>query len=126
MMRDWHPDVMHPDPGTPAGMRAMLTARYRHLNLAFTVPAQPGAGLHAATWDGAQVEADTEQELIRLVLEELMDCGAETHDWVTVSQAPDPLSPANTLLTQQLRCAYCDPRQRVITLTSPPEQASPD
>jgi len=123
MMRDWHPEVMHPDPSTPAGQRAMLTARYRHAALTFTTPPQPGAGPHTATWHGAQAEAATEDELMRLVLEQLQDCGAEAHDWHTVSEAPDPLSPGNLLRTQRLQCAYCDPRERVITV--PAEQAAP-
>jgi hypothetical protein len=116
MMRDWHAEVMHPDLSTPDGQRAMLTARYRHAALTFTAPPQSESGLFEASWDGAQVEADSEDELLRLVLEELQDCGTEAHDWVAVSQAPDPLNTGITLLTQRLQCVYCDSRVRVITV----------
>jgi hypothetical protein len=69
-----------------------------------------------------QAEADTEDELIRVLLEELKDCGAGAHDWITVKDTPDPGNRENVLRTQRLQCAFCDPRERVITITSPPEQ----
>jgi hypothetical protein len=116
MMLDWHPEVMHPDLSTPAGQRAMLTARYRHAALTFTGPPQSQSGLFEASWDGAQVEASSEEDLLALLLEELQDCGTEAHDWVTLSEAPDPLSPGIVLRTQRLQCIYCDPRERVITV----------
>jgi hypothetical protein len=122
MMLDWHADVMHPDLSTPDGTRAMLTARYQHAALTFTAPPQSESGLFEARWNGGQVEPDTEEELFRTLLEELQDCGSQRHDWITVSQAPDPLSPGALLRTQRLHCAYCDTRERVITVPAP----SPD
>jgi len=116
MMRDWHSDVMHPDPSTPAGMRTMLEARYRHIALTFTDPALSESGLFEASWTGGRVEADSEEELFRTLLEELQDCGSQRHDWMTVTDEPDPLSQDNTLRTQRLECVYCDARERVITV----------
>lgn len=47
------------------------------------------------------------------------NCGSERHDWVTVSDKPDPNNPDNILRTQRLECVYCDSRERVITVSSP-------
>jgi len=120
MLRDWYDDVMHPDLSKPDGTRAMLTARYQHVALTFTEPPLSGSGLFEAKWNGGQVEADTEEELFRTLLEELQDCGSQRHDWATVTDKPDPADPAKTLRTQRLECAYCDPRVRVITVPAQP------
>ena len=123
MMRDWWPDVMYADPSTPAGLRIMLQARYQHLVLKFTVPPVSESGMFEASWTGGKAEADTEEELLRIILEELQDCGTRKHDWVTRTEKRDPGNPDNILRTQRLECVYCDPRERVITISSPsPEE----
>jgi hypothetical protein len=118
-MTDWQPDVMFADPGTPAGLRTMLQARYQHLVLKFLTPPVTGSCMYEATWAGGKAEAGTEEELLRIVCEELQDCGTARHDWVTVSETRDPSNEDNTLRTQRLECAHCDPRERVITVSSP-------
>jgi hypothetical protein len=117
MLKDWHPDVLHADPSTPAGLRMVLQARYQHLVLKFTVP--PVEEQYKATWIGGKVTADSEDELLRKVLEELQDCGGSEHDWVTRSETRDPNNEDRILRTQGLECVYCDPRHRVITVYSP-------
>ena len=119
LMSDWQPDVMFADPGTPAGMRVMLQARYQHLVLKFTVPIVSDSGLYEASWIGGSAESETEEELLRIVCEELQDCGTARHDWKTVSEVRDPSNEDNILRTQRLECAYCDTRDRVITVSSP-------
>lgn len=116
MMRDWHPDVMYPDLSTPDGMRMMLAARYRHLSLKFNVPSV--SEKFEASWRGGSATADSEEELLDKVLEELQDCGSERHDWVAINDKPDPNNPANVLRTQRLDCIYCDSRERVITVSN--------
>ena len=118
-MRDWWPEVMYADPSTPAGLRILLQARYRHLVLKFTVPPVSESGTFEASWTSGNAEADSEEELLRIVLEELQDCGNRKHDWVTRSEVRDPGNPDNILRTQRLECVYCDPRERVITISSP-------
>ena len=115
MMRDWQADVMYPDLSTAAGMRVMLTARYRHIELTFNAPS--AAEKFTASWNGGSAFADTEDELLDKVLEELQDCGSESHDWVTTGEKPDPHNTDNILRTQRLECSYCDSRVRVITVT---------
>jgi hypothetical protein len=117
MMRDWQPDVMYPDESTPAGLRITLAARYRHLALKFNVPSV--SEKFEASWNGGGAVADSEDELLDKVLEELQDCGTERHDWVTVSDISDPNNPDNILQTQRLECIYCDSRERVITISAP-------
>jgi hypothetical protein len=120
MMRDWHADVMYPDTSTAAGTRTLLAARHRHIALTFTSPARSESRLFEASWAGGQAEADSEEELFRTLLEELQDCGSETHDWAAVNDKPDPGNPDNILRTQRLECAHCGPRQRVITVPARP------
>ena len=119
MLRDWNPDVMFPDPSTPAGLRIMLQARYQHLVLKFAVPLVSGTGLFEASWIGGQAEAKSEEELLRVVLEELQDCGDKRHDWIAKSETRDPVNPDNILRTERLECVYCDSRERVITVFQP-------
>lgn len=119
LMTDWQPDVMFADPSTPAGLRITLQARYQHLALTFLAPPVTGSGMHEATWTGGNAEAGTEEDLLRILCEQLQDCGTARHDWVTVSEIPDPSNEDSTLRTQRLECAYCDPRERVITVSSP-------
>jgi hypothetical protein len=115
LMTDWQPDVMFADPGTPAGLKIVLQARYQHLVLRFVAPPATHSGLYKASWTGGRAEAGTEDELLAKVLEELQDCGSERHDWLTLSDKPDPNNPDNVLRTQRLECVYCDSRERVIT-----------
>jgi hypothetical protein len=114
MMRDWQPDLMYPDPSTPAGLRIMLAARYRHFALTFNAPSV--SEKFEASWNGGSAVADSEGELLDKVLEELQDCGSQRHDWVAVSEKPDPNNDDNVLRTQRLDCIYCDSRERVITV----------
>lgn len=125
LMSDWQPDVMFADPGTPAGMRVLLQARYQHLVLKFTVPIVSDSGRYEASWIGGQAESGTEEELLRIVCEELQDCGTARHDWMTVSEVRDPNNEDNILRTQRLECAYCDTRERVITVSSPQDLPVP-
>jgi hypothetical protein len=39
--------------------------------------------------------------------------------WQTVGEKRDPINSDNVLLTQRLKCAYCDERERVITVYHP-------
>lgn len=118
LMTDWQPEVMFADPGTPAGLRIMLQARYRHLALKFTAPIVSGCGLYEAS-SGGKAESGTEKDLLRIVCEQLRDCGTARHDWETVSEVRDPNNEDNILRTQRLECACCDTRERVITVCSP-------
>jgi hypothetical protein len=125
MMRDWQPDVIYADPSTPAGLRIIIQARYQHLVLKFTVP--PLSGRYEASWTGGSVVADSEDELLSKLLEELRDCGTKKHDWVTKSEIRDPGNPDNVLRTERLECIYCDSRERVITISSPlPQETAAD
>jgi hypothetical protein len=119
VMTDWQPDVIFADPSTPAGLRLILQARYQHLILKFTVPITSAPGLHEASWIGGKAESDTGEDLLRIVCEELRDCDTERHDWKTKSEIRDPNNEHNILRTQRLECAYCDTRERVITVPSP-------
>ena len=114
MMQDWQPDVLYADPSTPAGLRTMLQARYQHLILKFTTP--PVSDKYEASWTSGKVVADSEDELLSKLLEELQDCGSKKHDWVTRNEIRDPSNPDNILRTQRLECIYCDSRERVITI----------
>jgi hypothetical protein len=118
MLRDWWVDVISPDLSKAAGLRIMLWARYQHLGLKFTSP--PESERFEASWNGGSAASDDEHELISTVLMELQDCGSSRHDWITTGEIPDPNNADNTLRTQRLACVYCDPRERVITVSSPP------
>ncbi len=113
-MRDWQPDVMYADTSTTAGLRIVLQSRYQNLVLKFTVP--PVSGRYEASWISGSVVADSEDELLSKLFEELQDCGTKKHDWVTKSEIRDPSNPDNVLQTQRLECIYCDSRERVITI----------
>jgi hypothetical protein len=123
MMRDWQPAVMYADPSTSAGLRIILQSRYRHLVLKFTTP--PVSDRYEASWTDGSFVADSEDELLSKLLEELKDCGTKKHDWVTKSEIRDPSNPGNFLRTQLLECIYCDSRERVITISNPLSQESP-
>lgn len=121
LMTDWQPEVMFADPGTPAGLRIMLQARYQHLVLKFTPPSVSDSGRYEASWIGGKAEAGTEEDLLRIVCDEVQDCGISRHDWKLVSETRDPNNEDNILRTQRLECAHCDTRERVITVFSPRE-----
>ena len=121
LMTDWQPDVMFADPTTPAGLRIILQARYQHLALKFTAPIVSDSSVYEATWINGKAESGTEEELLRIVCDELQDCGTARHDWMTVSEIRDPNNEDNILRTQRLQCVYCDTRERVITVSSPQE-----
>ena len=125
LMTDWQPDVMFADAGTPAGLRIMLQARYQHLVLKFLAPPVTDSGLYEASWTGGKAESGTEEELLRIVCEELQDCGTARHDWKTTSESRDPNNEDNILRRQRLECAYCDARERVITVSGPQDLPAP-
>lgn len=117
MLRDWSPEVMFPDPSTSAGLRTLLLTRYQHLSLKFGTPSL--SENYEASWNGGSAAACSEEELLDQVLEALQDCGTDRHDWITKSEIRDSNNPDNVLRTQRLVCTYCDPRERVITASSP-------
>jgi hypothetical protein len=114
MIRDWWVEMLYPDTSTAAGMRLMLWARYRHIELRFTT--EPDSGKFEASWDGGNVVAGSADELFARLREELRDCDSQRHDWVTVSEKPDPNNDDSILRTQRLKCISCDSRERVITV----------
>jgi hypothetical protein len=83
-------------------MRIMLWARYQHLRLKFTIP--PESEKFGASWNGGNVIADSEDDLLAKVLEELQDCGSQRHGWVTTGDMPDPSNDDRILRTQRLDC----------------------
>lgn len=122
MMRDWQPDVICPDLSTPAGLRIMLAARYQHLVLKFTVP--PVSEKFEVSWIGGSAVGDSEDELLAKVLEAMQDCGGGGHLWITESEKRDPVNRDSLLLTQRLKCIYCDERERVISVHRPHRKVS--
>ena len=124
-----------PGPSEPYALRMTLIRRYPHLNLKFPTPIASGSGKHEASWIGGNAIADTETALLGKVLEAMGDCGTAGHLWESRSEKRDPVDNDNILLTQTLACAYCDPRERVITIYrpypaaaegSPPEERETD
>jgi hypothetical protein len=79
----------------------MLQARYQHLVLKFLAPPVTGSGLYEATWTGGSADAGTEEDLLRILCKRLQDCGTARHDWITVSEIPDPNNEDSTLRTQR-------------------------
>ena len=104
----------------------MLIRRYWYLTLKFSNPYISDSGRHEASWNGGNAVADTEAELMAKVLELLEDCGDEGHLWETVSEKRDPANSENLLLTQHLKCAFCDERERVICVYHPNETPTED
>jgi hypothetical protein len=97
----------------------MLIRRYWYLTLKFSNPFISDSGRHEASWNGGDAVADTEVELMAKVLELLEDCGGEGHSWATENEKRDPANSENLLLTQRLKCAFCDDRERVICVYHP-------
>jgi hypothetical protein len=118
-MEERPPPLAPIDPDAPYALRMMLIRRYWYLTLKFSNPYISESVRHEASWNGGSVEADTEAGLMAKVLEALEDCGGEGHAWVTESEKRDPASRDNLLLTQRLKCIFCDERERVISIYHP-------
>jgi len=118
-MQESPPPLAPPDPSEPYALRITLIRRYSHLNLKFSNPLISESGKHEASWIGGDAAADTAAELLEKVLEAMGDCGGEGHLWESRSETRDPVNNDNVLLTQSLTCAFCDERERVITVYHP-------
>ena len=70
--------------------------------------------------------ADTEAALMARILEAMEDCGDEGRSWITEDEKRDSLNRDNVLLTQRLKCAFCDERVRVISIYHPNPTVSED
>lgn len=97
----------------------MLIRRYSYLTLKFSNPIISESGRWEASWNGGGTTGDTENALLAKVLEELEDCGSDGHLWETTGEKRDPANSENVILTQRLACAYCDEKDRVMTLYHP-------
>jgi hypothetical protein len=100
-------------------MRMMLIRRYWYLTLKFSHPFFSESGHWEASWNGGDVEAITEAGLLEKLLEVLEDCGDEGHLWQTIGEKRDPIYGDNVLLTQRRVCAFCDDKERVISIYHP-------
>jgi len=125
-MEEKPPPLAPIDPDAPYALRMMLIRRYWYLTLKFSNPYISESGRHEASWNGGDAVADTEAELMARVLELLEDCGDEGHSWVTESESRDPANSENLLLTQRLKCAFCDERVRVICVYHPSPTTAED
>ncbi len=114
-----------PPPLAPAGLNApyalrmTLIRRYWYLTVKFSNPIISESGRWEASWNGGNAAEDTETALLSKVLEEFQDCGGEGHLWETTGEKRDPGNSENIILTQRLACAFCDEKERVITLYRP-------
>jgi hypothetical protein len=118
-MEEKPPPLAPIDPSQPYALRMMLIRRYWYLTLKFSNPYISDSGRHEASWNGGDAVADTEAELMVRVLEGLEDCGGDGHLWVTEEEKRDPVNKDNVLLTQRLKCDFCDERVRVICIYHP-------
>lgn len=118
-MEEKPPPLAPIDPSAPYALRMMLIRRYWYLTLKFSNPYISESGRHEASWNGGNAVADTEHELMAKVLELLEDCGDEGHLWVTENEKRDSVNSENLLITQRLKCASCDERERVICVYHP-------
>ena|SRR5579859_7970330 len=125
-MEEKSPSLAPIDPSAPYALRMMLIRRYWYLTLKFSNPYISESGRHEASWNGGSAVADTETELMSKLLELLEDCGDERHLWETVSEQRDPVNSENLVLTQRLKCAFCDERERVICIYHPNPTAGED
>jgi hypothetical protein len=107
------------DPNAPYALRMILIRRYWYLTLKFSHPFISESGHWEASWNGGNVEAITEAEMLEKLLELLEDCGDEGHLWETVGEKRDPINSNNVLLAQRRACAFCDEKDRVITIYHP-------
>jgi hypothetical protein len=118
-MEENPPPLAPIDPSQPYALRMMLIRRYWYLTLKFSNPFISDSGRYEASWNGGGVAADTEAELMEKLLDALEDCGDEGHAWVTEGEKRDPANDENVLLTQRLKCHFCDERTRVICVYHP-------
>lgn len=118
-MEEQPPPLAPIDPDAPYALRMMFIRRYWYLTLKFSQPFISESGRWEASWNGGHAVADTEDDLMVKALEALEDCGDENHLWVTVSEKRDPVNSDNVLLTQRLECAFCDERERLISIYHP-------
>ena len=118
-MEEQPPPLAPIDPDAPYALRMMFIRRYWYLTLKFSQPFISESGRWEASWNGGHAVADTEDDLMVKALEALEDCGDENHLWVTVSEKRDPVNSDNVLLTQRLKCAFCDERERLISIYHP-------
>ncbi len=125
-MEEKPPPLAPIDPSSPYALRMMLIRRYWYLTLKFSNPFISESGRHEASWNGGNAAADTEAELMAKVLEALEDCGDEGHLWITESEKRDPIDNKNLLLTQRLKCVYCNERERVISVYHPNPSTAED
>jgi hypothetical protein len=106
------------DPAAPYALRMMLIRRYWYLTLKISNPIISESGHWEASWNGGQTQADTQATLLTKVLEAFEDCGDENHLWETTRETLDRAS-GQILLTQRRVCAFCDAKERVITIYRP-------
>lgn len=118
-MEEQAPPLAPMGPSQPDALRMTIIRRYWHLVLKFTPPYLSDSGNYEASWIGGSAVADTEAELLAKVLAVMGDCGGEGHLWVSESETRDPVNRDNVLLTQRLKCSFCDERERVITVYHP-------
>ena len=118
-MEEQPPPLAPIDPDAPYALRMMFIRRYWYLTLKFSQPFISESGRWEASWNEGHAVADTEDDLMVKALEALEDCGDENHLWVTVSEKRDPVNSDNVLLTQRLKCAFCDERERLISIYHP-------
>lgn len=118
-MEEIPPPLAPIDPSAPYAMRMMLIRRYWYLTLKFSHPFISDSGHWEASWNGGHVEAITEAELMVKALEALEDCGDEGHLWQTVGERRVAVNSHYVLLTQRLKCAFCDERERLISIYHP-------
>ena len=100
-------------------LRMLLIRRYWYLTLKFTNPFVSDSGHWEARWNGGDVEAMTQSEMLTKVLAELEDCGSDGHLWETIAEQRDPKNSDNLLLSQRLVCVFCDAKERVMTIYHP-------
>jgi hypothetical protein len=118
-MEEKSPPLASVDIEAPFALRMMLIRRYWYLTLKFSHPFISDSERWEASWNGGHAVADTEAELMTKTLEALEDCGDDNHLWQTVGEIRDPTNHDNVILTQRLKCAFCDERERVITIYHP-------
>jgi hypothetical protein len=75
-MQEKPPPLAPIDPSAPYALRMMLIRRYWYLTLGFSHPFISDSRHWEASWNGGQVEAITEAEMLAKALEALEDCGA--------------------------------------------------
>jgi hypothetical protein len=118
-MEEKPPPLAAIDPSQPYALRMMLIRRYWYLTLKFSHPFISESGRWEASWNGGEAVEDTEPELMLKVLDLLEDCGDEGHLWETFGEKRDPTDSNNVILTQRRVCAFCDAKERVITIYHP-------